>query len=154
MYALDEYVDKQCGCTWSKNVWQNEETCHAWLIQTYSFFPECVAKGGRAVFARRCFRVRNRPQPSSSVRIRALWHCRWGELWKVTFHGCVTCQFAPLFHCDLHKSGMSCKKGDAIPCAGAGFRESDTFCVVVTLGLAASEWCFRGVESRCYIGMT
>ena len=38
-------------------------------------FPECVAKGsrltweseGRAVFARRCFRVRNRPQPSSTV---------------------------------------------------------------------------------------
>ena len=51
-------------------------------------FPECVAKGsrltweseGRAVFAGRCFRVRNRSQPSSSVRIRALWPCRWGEL--------------------------------------------------------------------------
>ena len=99
------------------------------------FFPECVAKGsrltweseGRAVFARRCFRVRNRPQPSSIVRIRALWPCRWGELEKGTFHGCVTCQFAPLFYCDLHKSGMSCKKGDAFRCTGAGFRESETF---------------------------
>ena len=38
-------------------------------------FPECVAKGscltweseGRAVFAGRCFPVRNRPQPSSTV---------------------------------------------------------------------------------------
>ena len=98
-------------------------------------FPECIAKGsrltweseGRAVFAGRCFRVRNRPQPSSSVRIRLLWPCRWGELQKVTFHGCVTCQFAPLFHCDLRKSGMSCKKGDAFRCTGAGFRESDTF---------------------------
>ena len=36
------------------------------------FFTECVAKGsrltwgseGRAVLARRCFQVRNRPQPS------------------------------------------------------------------------------------------
>ena len=45
----------------------------------------------------------------------------------MTFHGRVTCQFAPLFHCDLHKSGMSCKKGDAFRCTGAGFRESDTF---------------------------
>ena len=71
-----------------------------------AFFPECVAKGsrftweseGRAVFAGRCFPVRNRPQPSSIVRIRALWRCRWGELEKVTFDGCVTCQFAPLFH--------------------------------------------------------
>ena len=26
-------------------------------------------------------------------------------------------------------------------------------CVVVTLGFAVSEWCFRGVESRCYIGI-
>ena len=40
------------------------------------FFPECVAKGsrltweseGRAVLARRCFRVRNRSQPSATVR--------------------------------------------------------------------------------------
>ena len=39
-------------------------------------FPECVAKGsrltweseGRAVFAGRCFRVRNRPQPFATVR--------------------------------------------------------------------------------------
>ena len=43
------------------------------------------------------------------------------------FHGCVTCQFAPLFHCDLHKSCMSCKQGDAFRCAGAGVRERDTF---------------------------
>ena len=45
----------------------------------------------------------------------------------MTFHGCVACHFAPLFHCDLHKSGMSCKKGDAFRCTGAGFHESDTF---------------------------
>ena len=28
--------------------------------------------------------------------------CHWGKLLQVTIHGCVTCQFAPLFHCDLH----------------------------------------------------
>ena len=41
-----------------------------------TFFPECVAKGsrltweseGRAVFAGRCFPVRNRSQPSATVR--------------------------------------------------------------------------------------
>ena len=37
------------------------------------------------------------------------------------------CQVAPLFHCDLHKSGVPRKKGDAFGCTGAGFRESDTF---------------------------
>ena len=45
----------------------------------------------------------------------------------MTFHGCVTCQFAPLFYCDLRKSGVSRKKGDVFRCTGAGFRESDTF---------------------------
>ena len=35
--------------------------------------------------------------------------------------------WTPLFHCDLHKSGMSCKKGEALRCTGAGFRESETF---------------------------
>ena len=45
----------------------------------------------------------------------------------MTLNGCVTCEFAPLLHCDLHKSGMSCKKGDAFRCAGAVFRESDMF---------------------------
>ena len=76
----------------------------------------------------------------------------------MTFHVCVTCQFAPLFHCDLHKSGMSCKKGDAFRCTGAGFRESDTFASqfhsdlqfqsgvlevlnrAVTLGFAVARW--------------
>ena len=71
------------------------------------------------MFARRCFSVRNSSQFCSNPCPMALQ--------KVTFHGLVTCQFAPLFHFDLHKSGMSCKKGDAFRCTGAGFRESDTF---------------------------
>ena len=29
--------------------------------------------------------------------------CHWGKLLQVTFHGRVTCQFAPLFHCDLRQ---------------------------------------------------
>ena len=82
----------------------------------------------------------------------------------MTFHGCVTCQFAPLFHCDVHKSGMSCKKGDAFRCAGAGFRESDTFASQLhwdlqfqggvlgvlnrsaTLGFAVARW----LEKLCF----
>ena len=39
----------------------------------------------------------------------------------------VTCQFAPLLHCDLHESDMSRKERDAFRCTGAGIRESDTF---------------------------
>ena len=56
----------------------------------------------------------------------SLWPCHWGKLLQVTFHGCVTCQLAPLLLCDLHESDMSRKKRDAFRCAGAGFRESDT----------------------------
>ena len=53
----------------------------------------------------------------------------------MTLHGCVTCQFAQLFYCDLHRSGMSCKKGDVFLCAGAGFRESETFASQLHWGL-------------------
>ena len=67
--------------------------------------------------------VRNRLQPSATVRGRALRRCHWGKLLQVTIHGCVTCQFAPLFHCDLHENDMSCKKRDAFRCTGAAFCE-------------------------------
>ena len=95
-------------------------------------FPECVAKGsrltlsgsgGRALFATRCFYVRNRPQPSATVRSRALRRCHWGKLLQVTMHGCVTCEFATLVHCDLRENDMSRKKRDAFRCTGAAFRE-------------------------------
>ena len=79
--------------------------------------------GGRALFATRCFYVRNRWQPSATVRSRALRRCHWGKLLQVTFHGCVTCQFATLFHCDLHENDMSRKKRDAFRCTGAAFCE-------------------------------
>ena len=43
----------------------------------------------------------------------------WGKLLQGTFHGCVTCQFAPVLHCDLHENDMSRKKRDAFRCTGA-----------------------------------
>ena len=49
--------------------------------------------------------------------------CHWGKLLQVTLHGCVTCQFAPLFHCDLHDNDMSRKKRDAFRCTSAAFCE-------------------------------
>ena len=49
--------------------------------------------------------------------------CHWGKLLQVTLHGRVTCQFAPLFHCDLHDQDMSRKKRDAFRCTGAAFCE-------------------------------
>ena len=47
--------------------------------------------------------------------------CHWGKLLQVTLHGRVTCQFAPLFHCDLHDNDMSRKKRDAFRCTSAAF---------------------------------
>ena len=49
--------------------------------------------------------------------------CHWGKLLQVTFHGCVMCQFARLFHCDLHDADISRKKRDAFRCTGAAFCE-------------------------------
>ena len=67
--------------------------------------------------------VRNRSQPFATVRSRTLRRCHWGKLLQVTFHGCVTCQFATLFHCDLHENDTSRKKRDAFRCTGAAFCE-------------------------------
>ena len=95
------------------------------------FFPECVAKGSRLTLGglgvESCSRsvvsmfatVRNRSQPFATVRSRTLRRCHWGKLLQVTFHGCVPCQFATLFHCDLHENDMSRKKRDAFRCTGA-----------------------------------
>ena len=49
--------------------------------------------------------------------------CHWGKLLQGTLHGRVTCQFASLFHCDLHDTDMSCKERDAFRCTGAAFCE-------------------------------
>ena len=49
--------------------------------------------------------------------------CHWGKFLQVTLHGCVTCQFVPLFHCDLHDNDTSRKKRDAFRCTGAAFCE-------------------------------
>ena len=44
--------------------------------------------------------VVSRCLPSFVVVVASQICCHWGKLLQVTFHGCVTCQFAPLFHCD------------------------------------------------------
>ena len=60
---------------------------------------------------------------SSLVVVASQICCHWGKLLQVTLHGCVTCQFAPLFHCDLRDTDMSRKKRDALRCTGAAFCE-------------------------------
>ena len=82
------------------------------------------------MFARRCFRVRNRLQPAAHVR-----KCSDPAPMALPLGRALTSDFSWLCHvsvcaaipCDFHESGMPCKKGDAIRCAGAGFRESDAF---------------------------
>ena len=98
-------------------------------IRQHVVIPECVAKGSHLTLGglgvEPCSRsvastsatVRNRSQPFATRR------CHWGKLLQVTFHGCVTCQFATLFHCDLHENDMSRKKRDALRCTGAAFCE-------------------------------
>ena len=102
--------------------------------------------GGRALFAIRCFYVRNRPQPSATVRGRALRRCRWGKLLQVTFHGCVTRQFAPLFHCDLHENDMSRKKRDAFRGTGAAFCEIRSL-LRSSIGIRVSGCCIEAPVS-------
>ena len=59
----------------------------------------------------------------SRRRRRHVSNLHWGKLLRVTLHGCVTCPFAPLFHCDLRDTDMSRKKRDALRCTGAAFCE-------------------------------
>ena len=90
--------------------------------------------------------VRNRSQPFATVRGRALRRCHWGKLLQVTFHGCVTCQFAPLFHCDLHEKDMSRKQRDAFRCTGAAFGE---ICRLLRSSIGISVW--RVVFLGCWM---
>ena len=80
--------------------------------------------------------------------------CHWGKLLQVTLRGRVTCQFAPLFHCDLRDTDMSREKRDAFRCTGAAFCEIRSLLrsaigisvwriVAVPLGFA-----FQGVASK------
>ena len=102
--------------------------------------------GGRVLFATRCFYVRNRPQPFATVRSRSLRRCHWGKLLQVTIHGCVTCQFATLVHCDLHENDMSRKKRDAFRCTGAAFCE---ICRLLRSSIGISVW--RVVFLGCWM---
>ena len=72
--------------------------------------------------------------------------CHWGKLLQVTFHGCVTCQFAPLLHCDLHDNDMSRKQRDAFRCTGAAFCEIRS---LLRSSIGISIW--RVVFLRCWM---
>ena len=56
-----------------------------------SFFSRMRSKGSRftlgveGVFARRCVRERNRPQPFATVRVRTVWPCLWEVLQRWSF---------------------------------------------------------------------
>ena len=63
--------------------------------------------------------VCRRLSSSSRLKFAAI----WGKLLQVTFHGCVMCQFAPLFRCDLQDTNVSRKKRDAFRCTGTAFCE-------------------------------
>ena len=102
--------------------------------------------GGKVLFATRCFYVRNRPQPFATVRSRSLRRCHWGKLLQVTIHGCVTCQFATLVHCDLRENDMSRKKRDAFRCTGAAFCE---ICRLLRSSIGISVW--RVVFLGCWM---
>ena len=128
------------------------------------FFPECVAKGSRLTLGglgvESCSRlvasmfatVRNRSQPFATVRSRSLRRCHWGKLLQVTIHGCVTCQFATLVHCDLRENDMSRKKRDAFRCTGAAFCE---ICRLLRSSIGISVWrvVFLGVGCGRAIGI-
>ena len=127
-------------------------------VRSFFIFPECVAKGSRLTLGGRgvepCSRsvvstsatVRNRSQPSATVRGRALRRCHWGKLLQVTIHGCVTCQCAPLFHCDLHEKDMSRKQRDASRCTSAAFGE---ICRLLRSSIGISVW--RVVSLGCWM---
>ena len=99
-----------------------------WFVGIYSFsrmrsegFPFIV--GGLGVGAVFAWFASSRGLSSFVVVVASQIRCHWGKLLQVTLHGCVTCQFAPLFHCDLHDNDMSRKKRDAFRCTGALFCE-------------------------------
>ena len=110
--------------------------------------PECVAKGSRLTLGGLGVEPCSRPVASmfATVRSRALRRCHWGKLLQVTFHGCVTCQFAPLFHCDLHENDMPRKKPNAFRCTGAAFCE---ICRLLRSSIGISVW--RVVFLGCWM---
>ena len=117
-------------------------------------FPFIV--GGLGVGAMFAWRGSSRRLSSSLVVCRRLSSfvvvvasqicCHWGKLLQVTFHGCVTCQFAPLLHCDLQDHDMSRKKRDAFRCTGAAFCE---ICRLLRSSIGVSVW--RVVFLGCWM---
>ena len=63
----------------------------------------------------------------------------------MTFHGCFTCQFAPLLHCDLLENDMARKKRDAFRCTGAVVCEIRSVLRSSIGIIVLGEACFWGV---------
>ena len=78
--------------------------------------------------------------------------CHWGKLLQVTLHGGVTCQFAPLFHCDLQDNDVSRNKCDAFRCTGAAFCEIRRL-LRSSIGISVWRVVFLGVGCGRAIGI-
>ena len=84
----------------------------------FAWLASCRRLSSSVVVSRRLSSSLVVVSSSSRLKFAAI-----GKLLQVTLHGCVTCQFAPLFHCDLRDMEMSRKKRDALRCTGAAFCE-------------------------------
>ena len=82
----------------------------------FPFIVEALGVGAVFAWLASCRRLSSFVVVVAS-QIRGHW------LLQVTFHGCETCQFAPLFYCDLHENDMLRKKRDEFRCTGAAFCE-------------------------------
>ena len=126
---------------------------------TSGCFPECVAKGSRRLTLGvwgYCFRVRNCSQPTATAR-----ECSNPSPMALPLGRALKSDFSWISHVSLciaiplwfasewyvmqerwwiwlHRRRVSWKLH---------------VCVAATLGFAVSEWRFRGVGSRCYIGI-
>ena len=101
--------------------------------------------GGRALFAIRCFYVRNGPQPFATVRGRALRRCHWGKLLQVTIHIFMDVSRVSLRRYYIEKD-MSRKQRDAFRCTGAAFGE---ICRLLRSSIGISVW--RVVFLGCWM---
>ena len=119
------------------------------ICKKESFFPERITKVPVYSWGSGGWLASSRRLSSFVVVVASQIRCHWGKLLQVTLHGCVTCQAAPLFHCDLHDNDMSRKKRDA---QAQRFVRSADSCAVA-LGLAFGESCFWGVGCGRAIGI-
>ena len=93
------------------------------LCVVHQIFPECVARvpfslwglGVEGVFTQRCFYVRNRPQSSATVRLRAVWPCLLWVLQESSLFGglkrrVASFRVADMALCDIPTCFIICWK--------------------------------------------